>query len=419
MLDITQLNASLSMQAAAEIGKLGSQWEVVSPADSPRPLTAANPHPVVTWRVTRSCNLNCLTCLYDSRPRRYGAELTTAEGIALISDLAAFQVPRLLFAGGEPLLRTDLLEFVAWAHQLGIQPEIFTNGTLLSQALAAELKRAGLHSATILLEGIGRAVDRHRGVLGAFHTILEGYENCEAAGLKAEIRTPLNRWSYPDLAELLDFIERRRIRKIVFAHLVYAGRGNNPHDDLTHSQKRRALDLLLERAEDFHRRGVEIKIATDENHVDGIYQYLRLTRLNPRRAAAAYRFLSEGGAAVQGAGVGLAGIDSVGDVHPDAYWTNHILGNVREIPFSEIWGKSSDPLLRGLRDRLPLLKGRCANCRWKRACGGNLRVRAEECFGDPWATDPACYLTNEEIGKEVTEQVEAMEYDVLVSEQAA
>ena len=304
MLDITQLNASLSMQAAVEIGKVGPQEAVVSAADFPLPLSAANLRPVVTWRVTRSCNLNCLTCPYDSRPRRYEAELTTAEGIALISDLAAFQVPRLLFAGGEPLLRADLLEFVAYAHQLGIQPEIFTNGTLLSQAWRAGLKRAGLHSVSILLEGIGRAVDRHRGVLGAFHAVLEGYENCEAAGLEAEIRTPLNRWSYPDLADILDFIERQRIRKVVFAHLVYAGRGNNPQDDLTHNQKRRALDLLLERAEDFHRRGVEIKIATDENYADGIYQYLRLARRNPRRAARGLPVVAGGRGRSAGRGCG-------------------------------------------------------------------------------------------------------------------
>jgi radical SAM protein with 4Fe4S-binding SPASM domain len=106
-------------------------------------------------------------------------------------------------------------------------------------------------------------------------------------------------------------------------------------------------------------------------------------------------------------------------VHPDPYWANYILGNVREAPFSEIWGESSDPLLRGLRDRLPLLKGRCANCRWKQACGGSLRVRAEEFYGDPWMSDPACYLTEKEISREVTEQVEAMEDNVLLSEQAA
>jgi radical SAM protein with 4Fe4S-binding SPASM domain len=337
----------------------------------------------------------------------------------LISDLAAFGVPRLLFAGGEPLLRADLLDLVAYACKLGIEPALLTHGTLLSRALAAGLKRAGLHSVSILVEGLGRTMGRHRGPRGAFSDVLEGYAKGEAAGLSREIRTPLNRWNYPDLAAILNFAERMRIRKVVFAHLVYRGRGNNPQDDLTHEEKRRALDLLLDRAEDFHRRGVEINIATDENHVDGIYHYLRLARMNPRRAATAYRLLQGCGADVQGAGVGLAGIDAVGDVHPDPYWANHILGNVRETPFGEIWENSSDALLRGLRDRLPLLKGRCANCRWKQACGGNLRVRAQEYFGAPWMSDPACYLTNGEIAKEVTEPVEVMEDDVLLTEQAA
>ncbi|MGA3325561.1 MAG: radical SAM protein [Terriglobia bacterium] len=418
MLDITQVNCSLSMQAATGTSKLGPQLEVFSPTGFPLPPTMRNPQPQVTWRVTRSCNLNCLNCLSDSRPRRYAAELSTADGMTLISDLAALEVPRLLFAGGEPLLREDLLELVAYTRARGIQSSILTNGTLLSPALAAELKGAGLDSVSILLEGIGGEVDCHRGTR-AFNAALEGYANCEAAGLAAEIRTPLNRWNYLQLADILDFIERRPIRHVVFAHLVYAGRGNNPQNDLTHDEKRRALDLILERAEDFHRRGVEIKIATDENYVDGIYLYLRLVRRNPRRAAAVYRWLQSCGAGVQGAGVGLAGIDSVGDVHPDPYWANYILGNVRETPFSEIWGKSLDPLLRGLRNRLPLLKVRCANCRWKEACGGNLRVRAEEFFGDPWMSDPACYLTDKEVSKEVIEQVEVMEDDVLLKEQAA
>ncbi len=419
MLDITQLNASLSMPVLADMSQCVPFPGVRSSAASPFPLAVVHPQPVVTWRVTRSCNLNCLTCLSDSRPQKFGSELTTREGLALIRDLAAFQVSRLLFAGGEPLLREDLLEFVAYGRQLGIQPSIFTNGTLLNQEMAGALKRAGLHSVTILLEGIGREVDHNRGVPGAFNAVLEGYENCQNAGLDVEIRTPLNRWSYRELGAILEFVERMEIRKVVFSHLVYTGRGSNPKDALTHEETRRALDVLLDRAEDFAGRGVGIKIATDENHADGIYQYLRIARRNPMRAAAPYRLLQNSGAGVMGAGVGLAGIDSLGDVHPDPYWANYSLGNVRESSFSEIWGKSTDPLLQGLRNRLPLLKGRCANCRWKQTCGGNLRVRAEEYFGDPWMADPACYLTNNEIGKETADRVEAMEDDVLLSEQAA
>ncbi len=228
MFDITQLNCSLRMQAATETSKRGPRLEIIAPDAAPLPLAVRNPKPMVTWRVTRSCNLNCFSCLYDSRPRRYGSELTTREGMALISDLAVGKVRRLRFAGGEPLLRADLVELVAYTRERGIQPSLFTNGTLLSRARAAGLQGAGLHSVSILLEGIGREVDRHRGMRGAFDAVLEGYANCEAAGLAAEVRIPLNRWNYPELADILDFIERRQIRQAVFAHLVYTGRGNQP-----------------------------------------------------------------------------------------------------------------------------------------------------------------------------------------------
>ena len=419
MFDITRVNQFLFRQAAAATATPAAPGGAVSPANPGLPLTPVNPQPVVTWRVTRSCNLNCLSCPSDSRPRRYAAELATREGMELIGGLATLPIRRLVFAGGEPLLREDLPELVAYARKCGIQPALLTNGTLLSPALAAELKLAGLHSASILLEGIGRQVDRHRGAPGVFNAVMEGYANCQRAGLAAEIRTPLNRWNYSQLDGILDLMDDRRIRRVVFAHLVYTGRGNNPQDDLTPEQKRRALDLIIERAEDWQRRGREIAIATDDNHVDAIYFFLRYARNHPQHAATAYRLIQACGADVQGAGVGLAGIDAAGDVHPDPYWSNCVLGNVREKTFAEIWNEPSDPLLRGLRDRLPLLKGKCANCRWKQACGGNLRVRAEEFFGDPWMSDPACYLTNNEIHKEVTERAGVMEDDVLLSEQAA
>jgi len=85
-------------------------------------------------------------------------------------------------------------------------------------------------------------------------------------------------------------------------------------------------------------------------------------------------------------------------VHPDTMWWHYTLGNVKERPFSEIWMDTSDPLMAGLKQRPRPLKGRCGKCRHVSICNGNTRVRAMQLTGDRWAEDPACYLTDEEIG---------------------
>jgi radical SAM protein with 4Fe4S-binding SPASM domain len=99
-------------------------------------------------------------------------------------------------------------------------------------------------------------------------------------------------------------------------------------------------------------------------------------------------------------GIAVASVDPVGGVHADQFSWNYTIGNVRERPFSEIWTDDSDSRLSDLRRQPRPVKGRCAGCRYLPACNGNLRARAESYFGDFMAPDPACYLTDEEIGIE-------------------
>jgi radical SAM protein with 4Fe4S-binding SPASM domain len=132
--------------------------------------------------------------------------------------------------------------------------------------------------------------------------------------------------------------------------------------------------------------------------------HLKLLEEDPARAADVLALLRWNGGGLHSSGVGIADIDFLGNVHPDQFWMQHNLGNVKERPFSEIWQDLSDPILAGLRDRAPLLKGRCGACRWKDVCGGSFRVRALQVHGDPWAEDPGCYLTDEECG--ITDRAE-------------
>jgi Fe-coproporphyrin III synthase len=96
-------------------------------------------------------------------------------------------------------------------------------------------------------------------------------------------------------------------------------------------------------------------------------------------------------------GVGIADVDFKGNVHADQFWMTHSFGNVRERPFSAIWLDTSDPLMAGLKNRRGRITGRCAACCWFEMCGGSMRSRAAHATGDPWASDPGCYLTDAEI----------------------
>ncbi len=128
---------------------------------------------------------------------------------------------------------------------------------------------------------------------------------------------------------------------------------------------------------------------------------MRLKEPHPARARRALELMRWNGGGANGSGIGLANIDTQGNVHPDQFWQTVTLGNVKTRSFSDIWRDSDDVTIRGLRDRLPLLRGRCATCRWQDICGGGFRVRAWQRFGDPWQEDPCCYLTNEEIARSV------------------
>jgi len=154
--------------------------------------------------------------------------------------------------------------------------------------------------------------------------------------------------------------------------------------------------VICQHTLDYYNRGLTKEILTVGNHADGVYLYLNFKDKNPARAADVLKLLRSNGG--NNSGVRIGAVDDRGNVHPDQFWWHHSLGNVRQRKFGDIWTDVSEPLLRGLKDRKSLLKGRCGRCQFLDLCNGNLRVRAEAAYGDVWAPDPACYLTDEEIG---------------------
>ena len=366
------------------------------------PESAALRRPVVVWNVGRRCNLHCVHCYSDSSNRPYAGELDTEQGLALLEDLADFGIPVLLFSGGEPLMRPDLFELIAHARSLGLRTTLSTNGTLITHEVADRLRTLDVSYVGISLDGIGITNDMFRGHKGAFDKAMAGFRHCKAVGQRVGLRMTLTRRNCHDLDRIFDFIEAEEIDRACFYHLVYSGRGRSS-DELTVDVARTAVDTILRRTRAFADRGLRKEIFTVDNHADGPYLYLKLLEEDPARAADVLALLRWNGGGLNSSGVGIADIDFLGNVHPDQFWMQHTLGNVNERPFSAIWQDLSDPLLAGLRDRAPLLKGRCGSCRWKDVCGGGFRVRALQVHGDPWAQDPGCYLTDEEISRHTEE----------------
>jgi radical SAM protein with 4Fe4S-binding SPASM domain len=343
--------------------------------------------------------LNCVHCYSKSKDREYKGELTTEEAKAMIDDLAAFGAPVLLFSGGEPLLRKDLFELIEYAVGRGMRAVISTNGTLINKATAKRLKTLGLSYVGISLDGIGEANDKFRGKKGAFDAAMTGIDNCMEVGLKVGLRFTISRQNADQVGPLFDLIEEKGIPRVCFYHLVYAGRGNELiEEDLDHEETRKMVDLIIDRTAGLHKEGRLTEVLTVDNHADGVYLYNRLKRENPERAKQVLELLQYNEGNSTGRGIGAISWD--GEVYPDQFWRNQSLGNVRERPFSEIWTDPENEFLMKLKDKRPHLTGRCKDCRWVDICGGNFRARAEAVSGDPWADDPACYLTDEEIARE-------------------
>jgi len=353
--------------------------------------------PICVWNSTKACNLRCIHCYYTAQAQPDPDELTTSEAKAMIDDLAAFGVPVLLFSGGEPLLRADLFELGAYAVAQGLRTVISTNGTLITGAIAARIKDAGFAYVGISLDGIGETNDHFRGARGAFNAALGGIRACTEAGVRTGLRLTLNRHNYQDLDGIFDLLETENIPRACFYHLVYAGRGARiQKDDLSLAESRDAVDLIFDRTERLNQNGVDIEILTVDNHTDAPYLLRRVQERQPERADEVLQLLSWNGG--NASGIGISSVDHRGDVHADQFWQHYRFGNVRQRPFGEIWTDTSDTLMAGLKNRKPHLKGRCADCQYLDLCNGNFRVRAEAVYGDVWAPDPACYLTDEEIG---------------------
>lgn len=355
------------------------------------------PGPVVIWNLIRRCNLTCQHCYSISADKDFPGELSTSEVFTVMDDLKAFRVPVLILSGGEPLLRPDIFAIAQRAKAMGFYVGLSSNGTLINENNIRNIADIGFDYVGISLDGIEATHDKFRRKQGAFKESLHGISLCREAGIKVGVRFTLTQDNAHNLQALLQLVADEGIDKFYLSHLNYAGRGNiNRKHDAFLGTTRKAMDLLFDTAWMYAQSGQHKEFVTGNNDADGVYLLYWVRKHFPHLETHIRAKLAQWGG--NSSGVNVANIDNIGHVHPDTMWWHYSLGNVRERPFSEIWRDTSDPLMAGLKASPRQIKGRCGACAYFDICGGNTRVRAQQLTNDPWQEDPACYLTDEEIG---------------------
>jgi len=334
-------------------------------------------HPV--WEVTNACNLRCEQC-HASSGKPMPGELTTEEGKRLLHSMAAIEEFRMLaLGGGEPLLRSDIFELVAYARSLGLEISIATNGTLLTLEMAREFKKMGVANIAVGLnaddESIHEQITR---VSGSFEKSKQAVYATIEAGMNLQINTTVMKENREAIPGLLNFASEVDAQIVLLYQLVPEGRGK---DEMELSIKEyRALTEMI--ADNQKRNRAIIEPTCSPQY----WAYL----LNENGHRPSWLGMKLAQAVFKGcvAGSGLCYVKPDGEVWPCPF-VPISAGNVHQTPLNEIWYKSE--LFQSLRDRERLTGEKCSPCRFKYICGG-CRGRAYAHSGDYLGDDPLCFI---------------------------
>jgi heme b synthase len=346
---------------------------------------------LIAWEITRSCNLLCAHCRSSSTAGIYKDELSTEECLHLIDRIVEVGKPVLILTGGEPILRQDLFQIAGYAVRKGLRVVIGTNGTLVTENVAAKLKETPISRVAVSIDfPTNELQDKFRGKVGAFESALAGIAKLRQAGVEVQINSTITKLNVKYLNELLELaLEAGAVAFHPFM-LVPTGRGKGLEKaEMSPEEYEQTLNWVYDKQKEL---GSSIFFKpTDAPHYQRIVRQ-RSSGTNPQGLLHAERSATKArkdavDSMTRGclAGTGFCFISHRGRVQGCGYLDVEA-GNVRDKSFGEIWMNSE--LFRKLRD-LSNLKGKCSICEYKIVCGG-CRARAYESTGDYLEAEPYC-----------------------------
>jgi len=308
----------------------------------------------------------CAHCYRDAGCKA-DEELSTQEAKKLLEEIARAGFKIMIFSGGEPLMREDILELVGYAKNLKLIPVFGTNGTLISKKMAQDLKTAGAMGMGISLDSMD--AEKHnnfRNFPDAWQKAVEGMKNCREVGLPFQIHTTVMDWNQQELEKITDFAVEIGAKAHHLFFLVPTGRAATIEEESLRAEEyEKVLTRIMKKQQEV---SIELKPTCAPQFLR-IVDQLGMTSRFKRGCLA---------------GLSYCIISPRGKVQPCAY-LNMELGDVRQTPFDEIW--KNNLILKKLRTLD--YEGNCGDCKYKNKCGG-CRARAaiynggNFMAGEPW-----------------------------------
>jgi radical SAM protein with 4Fe4S-binding SPASM domain len=308
---------------------------------------------VLSYNVTRECNMKCGHCYINATDQKLEGELSTQEAKAVIDQIYQVSSPLLILSGGEPLLRPDVFELIECGSKKGLKMGLGSNGYLIDDVVAKRLKEAGIATVSISIDSsIPAQHDEFRGVQGAWEKAVNACKMLRKHGVLVQVNTTLTHDNYDQIDDIMTLAESIGVENFHLFFLVPTGRGVK----LTDISPQKYEEMITNTFAKVHKHRLNVRPSCAP-------QFMRIAQgmgLDMRQW-------------IRGciAGLHYCRIYPNGDVTPCPYLPIK-LGNVREQSFKDIWFNSE--VFKNLRNQ-DCLKGKCGACEYKTLCGG-CRARA-------------------------------------------
>ncbi len=328
----------------------------------------------VGWDITHMCNLRCKHC-YAAAGKIGNNEFTLDEVKKIVDELDKLGTILIALAGGEPLMRKDIYEIIAYIKSKGMEVFLNTNGTLITEEKLIKLIEAGLTHIEISVDGLKDQHELIRGK-GTFDKVLKLIELCKKYKIKVGIMSTLFKHNVDSIPEFIDYFHDKGVIGIGFLRFIETGRGaENKELSISPMERKKAIEEVyrkrIQYGEDFYLKietPLSYLVAEQYKDLMSKHQYVNLAQRGCDGGILSCQILSDGT-------VTFCPQMGIGNY------------NLHEHSMEFIW--KNDPYFKILRERE--VKGKCGRCANKKICGG-CRIDAFLNSGDLMGEDPGCWL---------------------------